>query len=1269
MKRLQFCLAVFAVVALSFSAFAQVQNGQFAGVVSDPTGAAIGNAKITIKNTGTDLTLTATTNASGNYIFTAVPIGTYNLNAEAPGFKSISNNNVVLNAGVIAHVDFKMQIGKTSEVVEVTGEIATVNTEDSKLSTTVTSTQISNLPLNGHNVYDLMQLAPGAVNVTGVDFENGHNTVVNGVREDFNGFLINGVSNKDLSGGVNNVPIQDTVAEFQQLQLNVSAQYGSSAGSINNLVTKSGTNAFHGSAWDYLRNDWLDANEFFLNQAGAARPPLRFNQYGFTVGGPILKDKLFFFGSFQHDHFNATGLPETLTVESTDWENAVVSGAPNSVAALLYKNFPPAIAGNTSSSSAVTLDQYVGVATNPMAYAQLLCDNQYPSGFGSIGTKLQPIVGVTAADIGYMQTLGCGNTPAAPITGTFTRSDVFEAPTTALFGTQTQSLGNLFNGNEASGRLDYNWNANNRAYVQFNWLKETDQYGPCYSYCTRGFKNPATNYYPNGQFSYVHTFSPTVLNEFRAGYTQNNTHTVPNVPGVPAVSFADGTASFGSYNGYPQWFKDHEYSYGDMVSISHGNHSFKAGADFRRNIENSEFNVGRPSYIFNNPLQFAADAPGAEIAGVDPGFVAGTGQAGLSDNIRHWRNLEVGAYFQDDWKVTKRLTLNMGLRWDFYQRHVEEDNLATTFLLGSGSNIVDQVANANSPYSANTYNGAFVSPNCNPSTSTLQFPGSSQVLAGQCGSGGFAAAGSLGPNRYHDFGPRLGFAWDVFGDGKTSLRAGFGVSYEGTLYNPLSNSRWNPPYYSFNLTSNALLPIFSPGTVVYGPTQCSGGSCSPSGAPVTYTGTGSNPGMIHNGDQATGNIQGWAPFNPDTSYLSGIVLPQGVDDPYVYNWFLSVQREVVPKTVVELDYVGTAGHKLFRAENINRDPGTLLPLGSCVTDNLDRQLCGRSDAYLEADQIATPNPYSINPSGFLNPNYGKLRSWQNVVNSNYNALQASVKKQMSHGILFNANYTYSHSIDNGSTWHSGATTANGAAGGEGYTTDQTAPGLDRGNSIYDIRNRLVLNYVIQLPGQNLKGALGYVAGGWSYNGIWSFQSGAHWMPYANVDTDPASLVEINAVAPNTIPGPCTAIDVNTGNCQNTGGDYNLDGGSSGRPDSTIQHATFTHSTWANGWAGTSQTGLPVLSSPCLGCTGDLGRNNFVGPSQWYADMTLSKIFKITERVNLRFEAQGFNVFNHTNFLLAVNGGGAHNSIQDPLLGAAAGTLNARNLQFGLKLTF
>src|SRR5713101_1167571 len=400
MKRLQFCLAVFAVLALTFSAFAQVQNGQFDGAVTDPTGAAIANAKVTVTNPATDLSLSTTTNSSGSFTVKEVPIGTYKLTVEAPGFKTVSSSGVQANAGTIAHVDFKLQIGKASEVIEVTGAAAQVNTEDSKLASTVSSTQINNLPLNGRNVFDLMQLSTGAVNVKGVDFENGHSTVVNGLREDFNGFLINGVSNKGLSGGAVNVPIQDTVEEFQQLQLNMSSQYGNSAGGTVNLVTKSGTNAWHGSGWEYIRNDVTDANKFFLNKDGVKKLPVRFNQFGLTLGGPIVKDKLFFFLSLQGDRYRSSGSPVNVLQETQAWRDAVIAadtaanatGDPtietNSTAALLYKTFAPANPGSQPAdpSKIVTANSYFGgdpVTQSPGNFSGALCpSNNFGNNLG-----------------------------------------------------------------------------------------------------------------------------------------------------------------------------------------------------------------------------------------------------------------------------------------------------------------------------------------------------------------------------------------------------------------------------------------------------------------------------------------------------------------------------------------------------------------------------------------------------------------------------------------------------------------------------------------------------------------------------------------------------------------------------------------------------------------------------------------------------------------------------------------------------------------------
>ncbi len=1217
MKRLQFCLAVFALLTLSVNAFAQIQNGQLTGDITDPSNAAIPSAKVTIKNQATDLTTTVTSNQQGHFVANQLPVGVYSVMVTAPNFKSETHTNLPVNAGSITHSDFKLQVGSANEVVEVTGTPPAVDTETSQLSQIVSGAQVANLPLNGRNVYDLIQMAPGAVNVTGTDFENGHSTVVNGLREDFNGFLINGVSNKGLSGGVNNVPIQDTVEEFQQLGLNNSAQYGNSAGSITNLVTKSGTNSWHGSAWDFLRHDKLDANDFFLNQQGVPKQKLRFNQAGGTFGGPIVKDKLFFFISYQQDHFLTSAPPTPILIESPQFRQAVIdqlgpTTAFNTTSALLESKFAPSVTGDCDIT-------HNGVSTWQGAVAT---EQTTPGG--------DP---VPAAILAKFQALDASPLLVPGVTPYLCKS-------VALFGQQTQIFGNLFQGKEASGRVDYLPSGKDRFFIQYNWLRQDDTFGPCTPACTRGFTNPTHNIYPNGQLTWDHTFNAKIINEFRAGYTGLVQNIGTNLPGVPQLAFDDGNAGFGSYNGYPQLFKEDQYVYSDMVSINHGSHNIKIGADIKRNIENSEFNVARPSYEFADTIWFAADAPYFEVAGVDPGFVSGN-PAQLASNVRHWRNVEFGAYFQDDWKISRRLTLNLGLRYDLFKRHNEEANKATTFIPGPGKSLLDNITTgAGQIHDANVP--------CDDPKATL---------AGVCGPGGFAPASTLGRGDHNDFGPRVGFAWDVFGDGKTSLRAGFGVSYESTLYNPLSNSRWNPPFYSFNLADSNELDGGGGSEIVYGPTICTGPqTCQPSGDTPTYLGAPTNPGQGV-GAQAVGNLSGWAAGNPQTAFLTGIVFPKGIRDPYVYNFYLSAQREILPKLTLEMNYVGTAGHKLFRADDVNRIPGGRLPAGSCVTDNIGRQVCHQT-------------------GGKLNANYGTLRVWENAANSNYNSFQISVKKQASHGLLFNLNYTWSHSIDDGSTWHSGATTANGDAAGDGFTTDWTNPGLDRGNSIFDIRHRLVFNYVWDLPFGKHTGFLNALLGGWQYNGIWAFQTGAHWSPYRR---DRENLLSTDDFDGNGNPLPCTADDVTSGTCVNVGGDYMLNRTNShsrnSRPESTIKgFSGATHDMWANGFGSAFALGNGIFgNAPCLACPGNLGRNTFVGPGQWYADMSLFKNFKITERVGLQFRVEGFNVFNHTNFVLANSGQAGleitHNQITFANFGQAGGALNARNLQFGLKVNF
>jgi Carboxypeptidase regulatory-like domain len=1240
MKKLHCCLVFFSALLLVLVAAAQVQNGQFTGTVTDPSGAAISNAKVTVINTGTNLTFTTTTSDTGLYTARELPLGTYKITVEASGFKTVANSNLALNAGTVQHVDFRMQLGQASETIEVTGEAPTVNTEDSRLSTTINSAQIANLPLNGRNVYDLMQAVPGAVDVEGVLSENGHNTVVNGLRENFNGFLVNGSSNKGLSGGAVNTPIQDTVQEFQLLTLNQSAQYGNSAGSITNLVQKSGTNNFHGSLWEFFRNDKLDANTFFNNQVGNAKPALRFNQFGGTIGGPIIKDKLFFFASYQGDRFVTSSLPAPTFVEGPEFRQAVINagglagGGQESVGQLLYSQFAPSVQGTPF----LTVQQYLDGFYSGTGFSTVP-EYEDPSMYGdpNIANRMTTLFNsLSGLPLGL-------NTPMIYQT-------VSIAP--------SHAQGNLFDGNEAAARLDWNFGSKDRMFAQFNWSRQNDTI-PALS-GLRGFTNPTRFIAPNGTINWVHTFGPKVLNEARAGYAGSYSKYIPSIPGVPSIYIGDGagTMGFGSYNGYPQFFKEHIYNYADMVSISHGSHSMKVGAEVRRNIENSEFNVARPSYYFYDPFFFAVDAPYGMAAGVDPGF-ASKSNAQLTTNIRHWRNIELGAFFQDDWKVSRKLTLNLGIRYDLFQRHHEDNDLATTFLLGPGNNLIDnittgagQIKDANAPYSADPLLSS-----CSDSLVATDGVHSVQqlsVLAGVCGPGGFAATKSLGAGDHNNWGPKVGFAYDLFGNSKTALRGGFGVSYEGTLYNPLSNSRWNPPYYSFNsVADDGSLGVGVVGTgtgcgtaagcaVYYGP-QPALGTGGYSTATPTFTGPG-DPNNFQGTDTtytAVGNIMGWNPSNPDLANLTGIVLQEGIRDPYVYSYYFGVQHELVPRLAFEVNYVGTAAHKLFRAQQANRIPGGSLdpltdygtgaPLG-CTIDIFGRTLCSQKSA--------------TNGTGRLNPNYGRLRVWENVNNSNYNSLQFSLSKQMSRGLQFAFHYTWGHAIDNGSTWHSGATSSNHEAAGEGYSLDQTLPGLDRGNSIFDIRHSLNFNYVWELPFfRNRGGVVEAVLGGWQFNGTVVYHTGAHWEPFCHGSRS---------------------------RC-----DYNNDFEANDRPNTTIaKFGGATHDMWANGWGGNfcynSDPNVPdncVFQRPLPGNPGSLGRNTFTGPGFMAWNPSLFKSFRITEQVKLEFRTEAFNVLNHTNFQLPGAQGQFHDSIRDAAFGQAGGTFNPRNLQFGLKLSF
>jgi hypothetical protein len=1196
-------LTTLLVLAGAAALFGQANTGAFAGTVTDPSGAVIPGATITVTREGTNVAITRTSGPEGLYRIPDLIPAFYTLKAEAKGFKTLVNQHVELNVGATLRVDFKMEVGAVAETITVEGAAPQVDTETGlTLSEVVTAREVENLPLNGRNIFQLIQIAPGAVDVTGLVTEagaRGFTSVVNGARANMNGYMLDGITDKGLSGGANTMPSQDTVQEFRVETEMLSAQYGSTVGATTTIITKSGTNNFHGSAYEFLRNDKLNTREFYeRNQLdsngneipGSARNPFRFNQFGATMGGPIIKDKLFFFGSYEGERTRVSN-PQLLTVETPEWRQFVQANAPDSVAALLYKDFPgPSIIPGTTTTAADVMASTAGCTTVDAA-----CVSGYPY-------FLDPNTGLGAALI--------ANGGNIPINGNATAAGKF------------YSRDQFYNGNQFSAKIDYQTQKHH-----INGRYQWDQFkDPFYSPSANGgavsafvaargtaFSSPQSQSYPHFTLGWAWNISPTVLNDFRVGVTRGVNDITANNPGVPQIVLDTGEVQFGSYNGYPQIFHETVYQLTDMVTVTRGKHNLKFGAEYRQNYENSEFNVGRPSVEFYDGIAFAAGMVEAIAGGVDPGPIdpatgRSTGSAHYASNIRGWRNKDFGGFIQDDWKVRPGLTFNIGLRYDLYTRHTDKYLQNTEFILPDGTDPLNRMQKVN----------CYVN-----QAGAVGFDGLPCV-------GGFqGTTNKLTTGDHNNFSPRVGFAWDMFGDGKTALRGGFGVSYNGEIYNPLSNSRWDPPYYSFNLAfcsdGNAIGAGLSD-ACPFGPQD---------GSLPTYTGPPTNPGAGPAGATAgafAGNIIAWNGWNANSAFLTGIVLP-GFRDPYVYGSHLSVEHEFKGGFALKVAWVGTFGHKLYRAEDINRSFG--------LRDNPPG---GGGVGPTTTGVCSLFGPYRANCL------FGRMRVWENSVNSNYNGLQVVLDKKLSHGFEWHANYVWSHSLDTRSTWHSGATTSNGAS--EGFSMDLAHPELDYGNSVFDMRHHFSNSFVWMLPWySDQKGFAGKVLGGWQVNNIITWRSGFHWTPYCSS---------------SSFPGGSTACDFNRDGVRNDRPNVPAFGQSiSG--DRTMFEPDHTTNLQISDFMNCTTSPRPSCGAAWTGAyNGNLGRNTFLGPTFADVDLSFFKNFSIKEDVKLQFRAEAFNLFNRTNLGMPTanfNGTGSEN------FGISTSTSWPRQIQFALRLTW
>ncbi len=1216
-----FLSSAFVVLVGATELLAQGTTGTITGVVTDPSGAVVPNASVTVLNQGTGTDFNLTTNRAGVYSVTSLLPGKYTVTVAARGFKTYVNRDLTLTVNQVLGIDVVLEIGAETQTITVEAAAPLVNTEEGRVSALVSSSEVQNMPLNGRNIYQLMQLAPGAINSTDINLETsngGSQTNVNGARANFNGFLLDGVANKGLSGGSNSQPSPDFVQEFRIMTNNFSAEYGNSAGSITDVSIKSGTNQLHGSVYEYFRNDKLNARNFF---DGDTKQLWRQNQFGATLGGPIKKDKLFFFAGYEGERFR-TQSPKLLEVETSAWANMVTTNFPNSTAAYLYSTFPfpgEPTEGFTTIDEMIegTLLYDIGFETSDlpggstrMAYTDP-CFLLNGLGIGAeafsggptwgntqlTANRWASILGVTAAEDAAIQASIAANPACAGLVSPGVQG-AFVPSGTAVKGlirttAATRTTGVFYNGDQFTVRADYQGDKS-RIFGRYIHFQYKDPNATSLDSQFRGFTVPYTQFLPNAAFGYVYNISPTTVNEFRAGYTRNSLTLIPDPSqfGVPQASFDFGEVGFGSYNGYPQFFIENVYSFSDMVAMISGKHSVKLGADYRRNQENSEFNVGRPSYYFFDYLYFANDMPYQLAAGVNPELASGPGNAHLDTNIRAFRNFELGFYVQDDWKVSRNLTLNLGLRWDYYAPHTEKYGTTTNFILPSGG-----LAEVNC---AGQISGACAAP---------------ASAVGNTPNGGFVAADQLFAPDKNNFSPRIGFAWDPFGTGKTAIRGGFAVFYETTFWNSLSNSRWNLPFYSFNIA----MPIFGyAGLPIYGPTNPDG---TPSGAAVTHTGPPDNAGQGPEGLGFAGNIMGWLPTNPNLAYLTGIPDPDGLRNPYMENAFLGFQHEISPSTVVEVNWVGTFGKKLYWAENPNR------------------VVNGRARA-------SVINPCSgedVAPSPLVNPCFGIMRTWKNSVNSSYNALQVQLNRKMSGGLAFTAAYTWSHWLDHRSTWHSGTSTAAATEyngwGASGYSLDPNKVFLERGNSSFDIRQRFSTSVVWELPWmRSQQGVAGKILGGWQTNYLLAIQSGFPFTIGARADYNGDGFRNDRPNIPTV------------GNSYPFRNEDFLAGSGFLDPDSSFMADLFLYES-------------DSITDVTPGQSGNLGRNTFHGPGMATLDFSLFKTFSFSERWQLQFRGEFFNLFNRVNLKppdARLNSG---------TFGLSQEAFDPRVIQFGLRLSF
>jgi hypothetical protein len=857
--RTRFGVLFVIVLMMSFGTVAFGQgNAVLTGNVFDPQGAVVAGAKVTAINVATNVPNDTQTNGAGLYRFPTLPVGNYKMVVEAAGFKSAQVGNVILTVGQTVTQDIKLEVGAPSETVTVTagGEQLT-QTAESSVSTLLNRNVWEAFPLENRDTNEFINLLPGAVPDEFAGSTRG--AAVNGARGGMGNFLVEGYDNNDqgqggrgalIAGGITSVS-PDAIQEYRVITNNYSAQYGKAGGFVTDTVLRSGTNQFHGSLFEYNRVQALAANDFFSNQAGIKDSLVR-NQFGGSLGGPIKKDKTFIFGSAEFQRLRQ-GSPITTTSTTQQFLDFIDSGAfktfneTNANGLCVVNNGVPCPGAFTRSSKLGTFFKSLK-ATQPFPLATRNLTNNAAGLFSDGIVYPVPVYGDVS-----VTNQSKTNVNRFTIKGDHVRSDTNRFAATFLF--EDSPTSDTFGGSDTA-------------------------IGP-------PFVSPGISVLAG--ISWTHTFSPAVINEAKVSYLRHRRDFAqcPGTDGIPSIVTGIDPlgVGFGCTSNLPQFFTENQFQYQDHLSFTRGNHSFKTGVEYRRIRNGSAFEAIKNGLFLPHGIEematdgFYGDEADLALFGA-PTFGAFTfAQASVNpqtgaqpEYYRGFRSNEWAAYFQDDWKFSRRLTLNLGLRWEYF-------GPPHNFRPGLDSNF---------------YFGAPTTPVPNPSAN-LFFP-TNNPLTAEVVNGSFQLRDhEIWKKDFNNFAPRAGFAWDVFGDAKVILRGGGAISYDRIWNNLFENIRFNAPLFSF-----ATVGAFG------------GGAGLPAG-PLSTPGIFAVPFTAANTKA----------FN--NPVLQPLPSPRHMDEnlktPYIQQFFLGVQYQFLPSFLLEANYITTQGRDLTGLIDINTFDG------------------------------------------------------------------------------------------------------------------------------------------------------------------------------------------------------------------------------------------------------------------------------------------------------------------------------------------------------------